>query len=151
MRRYFLRKPTGQCPKFDTCCQAGFLTYQASLKIVHIGLDRSKKSGLFSILLISSFIIEQLGHKWWSNFLFNLNSVPERVFFSKGRYLHAVRGVAEQASEGDGVGDRAQVDEEDGGEGLDVQPVVEVAGEERQLALDVQDEAAAEPGGGAAS
>lgn len=95
--------------------------------------------------------IEQLGHKWWSNFLSNLNSVPERVFFSKGRYLHAVRGVAEQASEGDGVGDRAQVDEEDGGEGLDVQPVVEVAGEERQLALDVQDEAAAEPGGGAPS
>lgn len=71
--------------------------------------------------------------------------------FSKGRYLHVVRGVAEQAPEGDGVGDRAQVDEEDGGEGLDVQPVVEVAGEERQLALDVQDEAAAEPGGGAAS
>lgn len=72
-------------------------------------------------------------------------------FFSKGRYLHVVRGVAKQASEGDGVGDRAQVDEEDGGEGLDVQPVAEVAGEERQLALDVQDEAAAEPGGGAAS
>lgn len=80
-----------------------------------------------------------------------INSAPERVFSSKRRYLHAVRGVAEQASEGDGVGDRAQVDEEDGGEGLDVQPVVEVAGEERQLALDVQDEAAAEPGGGAAS
>lgn len=73
------------------------------------------------------------------------------MYFSKGRYLHAVRGVAEQASEGDGVGDRAQVDEEDCGEGLDVQPVVEVAGEERQLALDVQDEPAAEPGGGAAS
>lgn len=82
---------------------------------------------------------------------FQSKHVPERIFFSKGRHLHAFRGVAEQASEGDGVGDRAQVDEEDGGEGLDVQPVVEVAGEERQLALDVQDEAAAEPGGGTAS
>lgn len=72
--------------------------------------------------------------------------VPKRDF-----HLHAVRGVAEQASESDGVGDRAQVDEQDGGERLDVQRVVEVAGEERQLALDIQDEATAEPAGGAAS
>lgn len=64
-------------------------------------------------------------------------------------HLHVVRGVAEQASESDGVGDRAQVDEQDGGERLDVQRVIKVAGEERQLALDIQDEAAAEPAGGA--
>lgn len=66
-------------------------------------------------------------------------------FFIQGRYLHAVRGVAKQASKSDGVGDRAQVDEQDGGEGLDVQRIIKVAGEERQLALDIQDEAPAEP------
>lgn len=85
-------------------------------------------------------------------FSFQSKQGPGEGFLSpRVVYLHVVRGVAEQAPEGDGVGDRAQVDEEDGGEGLDVQPVVEVAGEERQLALDVQDEAAAEPGGGAAA
>lgn len=66
-------------------------------------------------------------------------------------YLHVLRGVAKQASESDGVGDRTQVDEQDGGEGLNVQCITKVAGEERQLALHIQDKAAAEPAGAAAS
>lgn len=72
------------------------------------------------------------------------------AFFFEACYLHVLSGIAKQASKSDGVGDRAQVDEQDGGQGLDVQRVVKVAGEERQLALDIQDEAAAEPAGGAA-
>lgn len=85
---------------------------------------------------------QRASHKHWGWFFF---------FLLEGRYLHALRGVAEQASESDGVGDRTQVDEQDGGQGLDVQRIDKVAGEERQLALDIQDEAAAEPAGGGAS
>lgn len=62
-----------------------------------------------------------------------------------GRHLHAVRSVAEQASKSDGIGDCAQIDEQNGGQGLDMQPVVEVTGKKRQLPLGVQDEASAKP------
>lgn len=40
------------------------------------------------------------------------NKVLRTFFFSfEGFYLHAIRGVAKQASKSDCVGDRAQVDE----------------------------------------
>lgn len=65
--------------------------------------------------------------------------------FFGARYLHVVRSVAEQASKSDGIGDRAQIDEQNSGQGLDMQRVAEVAGKKRQLPLDVQDEASAKP------
>ena len=60
-------------------------------------------------------------------------------------HLHVVRRVAEQPAKRDGVGDGAQVDEQDGGQRLDVQGVVEVAREERQLPFDIQNQAPAKP------
>lgn len=59
-------------------------------------------------------------------------------------HLVVVGGVSQQASEGDGVGDAAQVDEEHGRDGLDVEALVEIAGNPGQLPLYVQVEAAAE-------
>ncbi len=60
-------------------------------------------------------------------------------------YLHAFCGVTEQTSESDGVGDCAQVDEQDGGQRLDVKRIVKVAGEKRQLPLHIQDQTSAKP------
>lgn len=59
--------------------------------------------------------------------------------------LVIVRGIAQEPSEGDGVGDAAEVDEENGGDGLDVEAIVEVAEEPGQLPLDVQAQAAEAP------
>ena len=42
-------------------------------------------------------------------------------------YLVVIRGVPQQPSESDGVGDAAQVDEEHSGDGLDVEAVVQIA------------------------
>lgn len=42
-------------------------------------------------------------------------------------YLVVVGSVSQQAAEGDGVGDASQVDEEHGGDGLDVETFVEIA------------------------
>ena len=53
-------------------------------------------------------------------------------------HLVVVGGVSQQASEGDGVGDAAQVDEEHRRDGLDVETSVEVTAEPRRLPLDVQ-------------
>lgn len=61
--------------------------------------------------------------------------------------LVVICGVAQEASEGDGVGDATQVDKEHGGDGLDVEALVEVAGDPGQLALDVQVEATTEAAG----
>ncbi|TNN43015.1 hypothetical protein EYF80_046786 [Liparis tanakae] len=59
--------------------------------------------------------------------------------------LVVVGGVPQQTPEGDGVGDAAQVDEEHGRDALDVEPVVDVAAEPRNLPLDVEPQAASEP------
>lgn len=62
-----------------------------------------------------------------------------------GSHLIVVRGIPQQPPEGDGVGDAAQVDEEDGRDGLDVNPIVEIAGEPVQLALQIQVQTSTEP------
>lgn len=45
--------------------------------------------------------------------------------------LVVVCGVAQQASEGDGVGDAAQVDKEHSRDGLDVESLVQITGQPR--------------------
>lgn len=70
-----------------------------------------------------------------------------RLTANGDEYLHVFCGIPKQASKGDGVGDCAQIDEQNGREGLDMQSVVEVAGKKRQLPLDVEDETAAKPSG----
>lgn len=60
-------------------------------------------------------------------------------------HLIIVSGIAQEPSEGDGVGDAAEVDEEDGGDGLDVEAVVEVTEEPGQLPLDIQAQATEAP------
>lgn len=62
-------------------------------------------------------------------------------------HLVVVSGVSQQPSEGDGVSDAPQVDEEHGGDGLDVEALIEVTGEPGQLPLNVQHQTAAEPAG----
>lgn len=59
--------------------------------------------------------------------------------------LHVVGGVSQQPSEGDGVRDGSQVNEQDGRQRLYVESVVKVARVKRELPLDVQNETAAEP------
>lgn len=51
--------------------------------------------------------------------------------------LHIICCVSQQSSKGDGIGYSSQVDEEDGGKGLDVECVVEVTGKERGFPLDI--------------
>lgn len=68
-----------------------------------------------------------------------------RLNSNRDEYLHVFRGIPKQAPKRDGVGDCAQIDEQNGGEGLDMQRVVEVAGKKRQLSLDVEDETTTKP------
>lgn len=53
-------------------------------------------------------------------------------------HLVIVRGIPQKPTEGDGIGDTAQVDEQNCGDGLDVEAVIEVTWEPGQLPLDVQ-------------
>lgn len=53
-------------------------------------------------------------------------------------HLVIVRGIPQKPTEGDGVGDTAQVDEQNCRDGLDVEAVIEVTWEPGQLPLDVQ-------------
>lgn len=60
--------------------------------------------------------------------------------------LHVFCGVPQQTTEGDGVCHGAQVNKQNGGQGLDVERVCEIADEERYFSLDVEDQTAAKPG-----
>lgn len=60
-------------------------------------------------------------------------------------HLVIVSGIPQKAAKGDCVGDAAQVDEEDGRDGLDVEAIVEVAEEPGQLPFDIQTQATEEP------
>lgn len=59
-------------------------------------------------------------------------------------YLVVVCGVSEETTKGDGISDAAQIDEEHSGDGLDVESLVEIAGQERKFPLYVQVQATAE-------
>ena len=60
-------------------------------------------------------------------------------------HLVIVGGIPQKPSKGNRVGDAAQVDEEDGRDGLDVEAIVEVTEEPGQLPLDIQTQATEEP------
>lgn len=67
---------------------------------------------------------------------------------TKGRgryYLHVICSISKQTSKGDRIGDCAQIDEQDGRQRLDVQRIIEVAGEKGQFPLHIQDEASTKP------
>ena len=53
-------------------------------------------------------------------------------------YLVVVSGVSQQATEGDGVGDAAQVDEKHSGDGLNVETLIEITRHPWQFPLYVQ-------------
>lgn len=54
-----------------------------------------------------------------------------------GSDLHVFRGVAQQATKCDGIGDGSQVNEQDGRQGLDVKCISKVTEEERRFSFDV--------------
>lgn len=53
-------------------------------------------------------------------------------------HLVIVCGIPQKPTKGDGVGDTAEVDEQNGRDGLDVETVIEVTWEPGQLPLDIQ-------------
>ena len=59
--------------------------------------------------------------------------------------LHVIRGVPQQTTEGDGVCYSAQVNKQNGRQGLDVECVREVTEEEGHFPLDVEYETATKP------
>lgn len=60
-------------------------------------------------------------------------------------HLIIVSGIPQKPTKGDCVGDAAEVDEQDGRDGLDVEAIVEVTWEPGQLPLDIQTQASEEP------
>lgn len=60
-------------------------------------------------------------------------------------HLVIVSGVPQKPTKGDRVGDAAEVDEQDGRDGLNVEAVTEITWEPRQLPLDIQTQAPEEP------
>ena len=60
-------------------------------------------------------------------------------------HLIIVSGISQKPTKGDRVGDAAEVDEQDGRDGLNVEAVVEVTGEPGQLPLDIKTQATEEP------
>lgn len=60
-------------------------------------------------------------------------------------HLIIVSGIPQKPTKGDCVGDAAEVDEQDGRDGLDVEAIVEVTWEPGQLPLDIQMQATEEP------
>lgn len=70
----------------------------------------------------------------------------EKGRITKLTNLHVVCGISQQPSKGDGVSYGAQVNKQDGRQRLNVQGVVEVAGEEWKFSFDVQNETSTEPG-----
>ena len=61
------------------------------------------------------------------------------------RDLVIVGSIPQQPSEGDGVGDAAQVDEEHSRDGLDMEAVVDIATIPRDLPLEVEPQSACKP------
>lgn len=59
--------------------------------------------------------------------------------------LHVFRSVPQQAAERDGVGHGAQVNKQDGRQGLDVKRVGEVTDEERRFSFDVKQQTPTKP------
>lgn len=53
-------------------------------------------------------------------------------------YLVVVSCISKEAAKCDCIGDAAQVDEENSGDGLDVETLIEVTGDPGKLTLDVQ-------------
>lgn len=60
-------------------------------------------------------------------------------------HLIIVSGIPQKPTKGDCVGDTAEVDEQDGRDGLNVKTVIEVTQEPGQLPLDIQTQATEEP------
>lgn len=60
-------------------------------------------------------------------------------------HLIIVCGIPQKPTKGDGVGDTAEVDEQNSRDGLDVEAVIEVTWEPGQLPLDIQAKAPKEP------
>lgn len=61
------------------------------------------------------------------------------------RDLVIVGSIPQQSSEGDGIGDAAQVDEEHSRDGLDMEAVVDITTIPRDLPLDVQPQSTCKP------
>ena len=60
-------------------------------------------------------------------------------------HLIIISGIPQKPTKGDCVGDAAEVDEQDGGDGLNVEAIIKVAWEPGQLPLDIQTQATEEP------
>ncbi len=63
----------------------------------------------------------------------------------KVKYLVVVGCVPQQSSEGDGISDAAQVNEEHRRDGLDVEAIIEVTESPGRFTLDVQPQSSTKP------
>lgn len=65
--------------------------------------------------------------------------------FQGTTHLIVVCGVPQESPKGDGVGDAAEVDKQDGRDGLNVEAIIEVTWEPRQFPFDIQTQPTKEP------